>query len=424
MRILILNQVNHPDVAATAQHAHDLARHLVNHGHQVTAIASRSLYGQKGAALPKRETVDGVEIVRVGKSLFGKAGIVARVADFGLFYLAAGVRAIFGKRYDVVVCFTTPPFIAVVGWLMRLLRGTRFVYWVMDLYPDVAVACGVMKPKGLATRFFTAVNRFCLRRADRTVVLGRCMEQRVRDHGAAGDNVRRIGVWATQQVGGPIEHADNPYRKEWDLGDKFVVMYSGNFGLAHDVDTMCRAAEKLKDDDRVRFVFAGGGKKKQEAEAFVEAHGLRNCVLAPYQPLERLHESLSCADLHLASLLEGAEGMIVPCKLFGVMAARRPCAFIGSPTSELSRVLEEHDCGMTIRQGDSDALVRIIEELRDDGERCRVLGENAYAALLEAYDSQTCCERWRVLLEELAAGWEPERGDEPADGGRQRGAAE
>ncbi len=411
MRILLLNQVNHPDVAATAQHAHDLARHLAAHGHEVTAIASRSLYGQKGAALPKRETVDGVEIIRVGKSLFGKAGIVARIADFGLFYLAAGFRAIFAKRYDVVICFTTPPFIAVVGWLMRLLRGTRFVYWVMDLYPDIAVACGVMRPKGISTRFFRSINRFCLRRADRTVVLGRCMEQRVHDHGATGGNVRRIGVWATQHVGEPIEHAENPYRKKWDLGDRFVVMYSGNFGLAHDVDTMCRAAERLKDDDRVRFVFAGGGKKKQEVEEFVRSHNLTNCVLAPYQPLENLDESLSCADLHLASLIEGGEGMIVPCKLFGVMGARRACVFIGHPTSELARVLEEHDCGVNVRQGDVDSLVATIERLRDDPAQCREMGERAYEALHTAYDSQTCCEQWRELLEDLGRASKQDSGE-------------
>ena len=402
MRVLLLNQVYYPDVAATAQHAHDLARHLVHHGHQVTAIASRSFYGQKGAALPRRETVDGVHIIRVGRSLFGKSGIIARIADFALFYLAAGTRAIFGRKHDVVICFTTPPFIALVGWLLRLTRRSRFVYWVMDLYPDLPVACGVMKPRSLPTRFFTAVNRFCLRRVDRTVVLGRCMEQLVRAHGGTGDNVRRIGVWAAQSDTTPIPRDENPYRTRWDLGDRFVVMYSGNFGLGHDVQTMCDAAERLRDDDRIRFVFVGGGKKKGIVEDFVRAHNLSNCVLAPYQPLENLHESLSCADLHLASLLEGVEGIMVPCKLFGVMAARRACVFIGHPSSELARVLDEHDCGFNVRQGDVDGLVGIIERLRDDAQECERLGENAYRALHEAYDSESSCERWRELLEELS----------------------
>ena len=402
MRVLLLNQVFYPDVAATAQHAHDLARHLVASGHEVTAIASRSLYGQKGATLPARETVDGIEIRRVGKSLFGKAGIVARIADFALFYLAAGRVVLFGKRADVVVCFTTPPFIALVGWLTRLLRGTRFVYWVMDLYPDLPVACGVMKPRGLATRFFEGVNRFCLRRADRTVVLGRCMEERVLGKGVASTHVRRIGVWSDQSEIAPIPRDENPYRNEWNLGDRFVVMYSGNFGIGHDVDTMCRAAEMLRDDDRIRFVFAGGGKKKAIVEEFVSSRELTNCVLAPYQPREKLDQSLSVADLHLASLLEGVEGIMVPCKLFGIMAAGRPCCFIGHPASELSRVLAEHECGFTVRQGDAEALVSHITRLAGDRAEAQRLGDNARRALAEAYDRHAACEQWRGLLEEVA----------------------
>ncbi|MFM7260870.1 MAG: glycosyltransferase, partial [bacterium] len=134
MRVLLINQTFYPDIAATAQHAHDLARYLVSQGHEVTAIASRSIYGKKGAVLPREEMVDGIRIVRVGKSVFGKSSIAARMVDFGLFYAAALWRSFNMRRQDVVICFTTPPFVALIGWLLRLVRGTRYIYWVMDLY--------------------------------------------------------------------------------------------------------------------------------------------------------------------------------------------------------------------------------------------------------------------------------------------------
>lgn len=404
MRVLLINQVFYPDVAATAQHAHDLARHLVKHGHEVTAIASRALYGQKGASLPPTETVDGVRIHRVGRSIFGKAGILARVADFGLFYILCAWRAVTLPKQDVVVCFTTPPFIALLGWALRLLRGTRFVYWVMDLYPDLPVACGVMKPRSPLTRFFEAINRFCLRRADRTVVLGRCMLERVRDKHIPGPHVVHIGVWpAQEELAAERPRDTNPYRAEWNLGDRFVVMYSGNFGLGHDVDTMLRAAEMLQTDDRFRFVFAGGGKKKETVDAFVKQRGLRNTILAPYQPRERLDDSLAVADVHLATLLEGVEGIMVPCKLFGSMGAGRPTIFIGNPRSELSRVLAESDCGLTVRQGDADALVAAIRSLEADHARCRAMGQNARNAMRDVYAPTVACEQWRRVLEEVVA---------------------
>ena len=403
MRILLLNQTFYPDVAATAQHAHDLARHLVRHGHHVDVIASRSLYGEKGAALPRRETIDGVEVHRVGRSFFGKATIIARVLDFALFYVAAAVKAFSIRRPDVVICFTTPPFIAMVGWLLRAVRRNKFVYWVMDLYPDLPVACGVVKERSPATRFFEAVNRFCLRRADRVVVLGRCMKQRVLDKGVDGQHVIHIGVWADQAEVHDVPRAENPYRAEWNLGDRFVVMYSGNFGLGHDVDTKCEAARRLRDDDSIRFVYAGGGKKKAIVDAFVNRHALDNCVLAPYQPRERLADSLSCADVHIATLLEGVEGIMVPCKLFGIMAAQRPTIFIGHPESELARVLVEHDCGFVVRQDDGEGLVKAIRTLASDKALRERMGLNARTALIDAFSREKACEQWRELLESVHA---------------------
>lgn len=401
MRILLLNQVFHPDVVATAQHAHDLARHLVRHGHEVDVIASRAIYGQKGAALPRHEVVDGIQVHRVGRSFFGKASILARVFDFGMFYLAAASKALAIRKPDVVICFTTPPFIALAGWLLRVLRHSRFVYWVMDLYPDLPVACGVMRANSLLTKWFEAVNRFCLRHADRVVVLGRCMRDRVLAKGIDGRHVVHIGVWADQSEVTPIARDYNAYRREWNLGDRFVVMYSGNFGLGHDVDTMCQAALRLRDDDSIRFVFAGGGKKKQVVDDFVRRHALQNCVLAPYQPRERLAESLTCGDVHLASLLEGVEGIMVPCKLFGSMAAERPTIFIGHPSSELARVLLEHDCGCVVRQGDVEGLIDAIKLLQADEARRERMGRQARTALVERFDRERACEEWRSLLESV-----------------------
>lgn len=401
MRVLLINQVFYPDVAATAQHAHDLAQHLVANGHEVHVIASRSIYGQKGSALPARETVDGIQIHRVGRSIFGKAGILARVADFALFYALAAIKAFTLKRSDVVVTFTTPPFIALLGYALKVLRRSKFVYWVMDLYPDLPVACGVMKEGAISTRFFERINRFCLKRADRVVVLGRCMLERVRAKSVDKGQVQHIGVWSDASEIEPVPRADNPYTKEWDLGDRFVVMYSGNFGLGHDVDTFLNAASLLQDDDRIRFLFVGGGKKKVTVDEYVSKHQLSNCITAPYQPRENLGASLSSADVHLATLLEGVEGIMVPCKLFGIMAAAKPAIFIGNPSSELSRVLDEYQAGFTVRQGDADGLAALIRELASDTERTRDTGNRARAALSTAYSRESACERWRIALEDV-----------------------
>ncbi len=400
--VLLINQVFYPDVAATAQHGHDLARHLVAKGHQVSVIASRSIYGSKGVALLSYEEFEGIQIHRVAKSYFGKSSILFRVFDFALFYFAATWKALWLKKHDVSICFTTPPFIALLGRILKMAKGSKMIYWVMDLYPDLPVACGVMKPSSLTTRFFESVNRYCLRSADAVVILGRCMRDRVIKKNIPSEKLSIIGVWADENEVKPTQRATNPYRMQWDIGDRFLVMYSGNFGLGHDVETFLDAAVQLQGDDRVRFAFVGGGKKKQIVEQRVKESGATNCILAPYQPREKLGELLTAADCQLISLLDGIEGIMVPCKLFGIMSAGRPALFIGSPTSEISRVIEESDCGNTVEQGDTDSLVKAILSYVNGEHDFKLAGERARTALKEKYSSNIRCQQWEQLIIQVA----------------------
>lgn len=407
LHVLLLNQAFHPDVVATAQMGKDLADDLARRGHRVSAIASRSIYGRSGAVLPRHETIPvpgghPIEVHRVGASIFGKAGYAARIADFALFYLLALIKVLTIPRPDVVICYTTPPFIALAGLLARALRGSRAVYWVMDLYPDLPVACGVMKPDALPTRLFERLNRALLRRSDVAVVLGRCMRERVLAKGVPDERVRLIPVWADLRGVEPVPHDANPFRALVAPANELVVMYSGNFGIGHDASTILGAMERLKNEPNIRFVFVGGGKRRAEVEAFIRAHAIPNASWHDYQARENLGASLSAADIHLISLREGVEGIMVPSKLFGIMAVARPSIFVGNASSEIARVLAEHDAGVTVREGDPDALARAILALRDDPARRATMGDNARRALAGRYDRDTACRQWADLIESLA----------------------
>ncbi len=393
-------------MVATAQMSKDLADSLARRGHRVTAVASRSIYGKSGASLPKRETIPvpgaafPIEVHRVGASIFGKGGIAARLADFGLFYVLALFKVLTIRRPDVVVSFTTPPFIALVGLMSKWLRGSRAVYWVMDLYPDVPVACGVMKASSLPTRFFEWLSRFILRRSDANVVLGRCMKDLVLTKGTPEAKVSLIPVWADLAGIEPVVHEGNPYRAQWAPQNETIVMYSGNFGIAHDAATLCGAMELLRDEPNLKFVFVGAGKRRAEVEAFIKAKGLTNASWHDYQPREKLGQSLSAADIHIISIREGLEGIIVPSKLFGIMAVGRPSVFIGRETSEIARVLTETQSGIVVREGDPAPLAEAIRALVRDPSRRAGMGNNARRGIIGAYDRDTACGMWIKLLEE------------------------
>jgi colanic acid biosynthesis glycosyl transferase WcaI len=407
MHIVLLNQAFHPDVVATAQMAKDLADHLARKGHRVSAVASRSIYGKSGAVLPKFEriAVSGAEhpitAYRVGFSLFGKKGTLARLFDFAFFYVLAAVRVLTMPRADVIIAFSTPPYIALVAMLARFLRGNKAVYWAMDLYPDVPVASGMLQERSLLTRILERIHRRIVRRCDATVVLGRCMQGRLLAKGLPADRLHFIPVWSDETGVKPVERAANPVRASWNLGDAFTVMYSGNFGLGHDAETIKAAMLALKDRADLRFVFVGGGKRRAEIEAFVREHAIANASYRDYVPREQLGQSLCAGDAHLISLKEGMEGLIVPSKLFGIMAAARPAIFIGHPDSEIARVVAENDAGFVIREGDSKGLIAAIERLAADRAAAASMGERGRAALIGRYDATSACDAWASLLSTL-----------------------
>jgi colanic acid biosynthesis glycosyl transferase WcaI len=363
VRVLLLNQFFHPDLAATAQLATDLAEDLVAAGFEVTALAAQGSY-LGGAKLAPREEYKGIRIERVRCTSLGKGSIARRLLDYGSFYASAAARVLATGRYDAVLAMSTPPLVATIGALRRTLRGTRFVYWLQDVYPELAVEFGVLRPRSLATRAFDAASRWTLRRADAVIVLGDAMGDRVRAKGVAPERVHVVPNWADERAIRPVPHAENAFRRAQGLDGKRVVLYSGNMGRAHDVATVLQAARQLREEQDLVFLFIGDGAKRPEVEA--AARELPSVRLLPYQPRETLAESLSAGDVHLVTQEPFTVGLIEPSKLYGVMAAGRPVLYVGPPETEAAATVRRESIGEVVVNGDPGGVVLALGRLLAD----------------------------------------------------------
>jgi glycosyltransferase involved in cell wall biosynthesis len=301
----------------------------------------------------------------------------------------------------VLIALTTPPLIAAAGLVAKALKGTRLVYWVQDLYPDVAVAFEVLRPGSLAARTMAAASRTVMRRADAIVALGEEMRERCIAAGALPQRAVVIPNWSDPFVVRPMARDANGLRQQLANGARTVVMYSGNIGRGHDVATLIGAVRLLRDLRDISFVFIGDGASRREVEA--AARELPNLRLAPYQPRDKLSESLSAGDLHLISLLPEVEGLIEPSKLYGFMAAGRPALFVGPPGSEVARTIERERCGRVFRNGDAEGLAAAIRELAADPVEREAMGQRARAALEQRYSRSVATARFRELLLSLSA---------------------
>src|SRR5215207_7615803 len=377
MRLVILNQFFYPDHSATSQLMTDLAESLAGQGVEVTALAGRGRY-DGGGVLPARENYNGVRVERAWSTGFGKGRAAGRLADYLSFYLGATWKLLTLRRRDVVMVLTTPPLISLPALAVCRLRRMKMVALVQDIYPDVAVALGALGERGPATRLLDRLNRLVLRRADRIIVLGECMRERVAQK-AGADAEGRIDVihnWADGEKIAPLARGEeNPFRKEHGLGGRFVVLFSGNFGRVNEFATVLDAARRLRGREDILFLFVGDGARAAEIEGFVRREALANVRVLPYQSREMLRYSLAAGDAHLVTLADGLAGLSVPSKAYGSLAAGRPILFVGDPKSDIARLVEEHGCGEVFPSGAGGRLARAVAAWAEDRAKPAAMGE-------------------------------------------------
>jgi colanic acid biosynthesis glycosyl transferase WcaI len=363
MRVLLINQVFYPDPQSTGQHLSGLAQGLVKRGHQVTVLTSRRCYDDPARSYPARETWRGVEIIRVWSSGFGHGTKGRRILDFATFLVSATRRALFLPRSDAIVALTTPPLLSVLGAALAKLSRGRFIYWVMDLNPDEAVAVGWLKADGPLTHILESLSRWSLRQADWVVVLDDYMRERVVAKGIAPPKIVTVPIWMHGDVRFDPEGRER-FRREHGLADKFVVMYSGNHTPVHPLDTLVEAAALLRKDSRLHFCFVGGGIEWRKLRDRAQVEAWPNATFLGYQPFEALSDSLSAADVQVVAMGNAFVGIVHPCKIYNFLAVERPFLFIGPERGHVPDLIRDAGLGAlagTVRHGESQALA---EELR------------------------------------------------------------
>ncbi len=383
-----------------------LAFELASAGNDVHVVTSRQLYNKPGADLPAEEVVNGVRIHRVGTTGFGRARLPGRAMDYLSFYFTSWRRTLtIARDGDIIVAKTDPPMISLVGMLVARQRGAKLVNWVQDVYPEIAIEFGVPFLITPVRRLLFWLRDMSLRAATTNVVLGQLPARLVSARGVSSDNIAIIHNWSDEDDIVPVAHADNMLRQAWGLGDKFVVGYSGNLGRTHEFLTMLSASERLRHDDRIVFLVIGAGHQNDSLSRAVKALGLdRSYLFVPYQDSAVLKYSLGVPDVHWISTRPQFEGLIVPSKFYGIAAAGRPMISIGSKKGELSRLVEEHQCGFAIEEDDVEALESAITLLSRNQALCATMGQRARSMLDHYFTRRQAFDRWHTLISQVELG--------------------
>ncbi len=399
MRILLLNQFYRPDTASTGQHLTDVADALAARGHEVHVVCSRRAYGGGPARFAVEEALGDVHVHRLPATGFGRASQLGRAADYLSFYALAWRRTMALPPMDVYVPLTTPPLIGCVAAAAARRRKARLVVWSMDLYPEAAVALSVLRRGGAAHRVLARAARRLYRRADRVISLGEVMTRRLIEGGAPPERIAEASIWVPGEVVHPVSVGASRARRRWAPGAAPVMMYSGNLGMGHELETAVRAVDRLRGSVDLRVLFVGDGKLRRPLERLVGALGLEGVSFHPPQPLEHLADGLAAGDFHLVAQREGMQGLILPGKIFGVLAAGRATLFIGPHDTEIAAILRESGAGVVVPPGDVAAAAEAIRRLCADPAATGEMGRRARACYEARFGRDRSVARMARLIE-------------------------
>ena len=390
-RLLMISEHFEPSSGATAQLMSDLARGLHRRGWKITVLT----------ATPGAELDFPVVRLNGPKRPNGESRGVVGKALHGLHFLLGSLLWCLrrGHRSDGLLIVSNPPFIGLIGPVLRVCRGLPYVFILQDLFPRSAVLSGVLPATGALTLLWQELMAQVCKNSSKTVVLSQAMEARFRRDVGHQLPLTVIHNWAVER-GAQIERKHSEFAAEHGYRDSFTVQYSGNFGRLHDLHTLLEAARLLQ-EQAIQFVFIGGGAKESQITAYQNNYRLRNVLQLPYQPRLRLPQSLAACDMAAIGLIPGAEDTVAPCKFYGILASGRPVLLIARRSCDLAELVIRAGCGLVVEPGEASELAQQLQEISKQPEQVRSMGERSMALYQQRFGLERSLTKYEAVLKEL-----------------------
>ena len=375
VHILILNEYYPPDTSATAKMATLVAEALAEK-HRVTVVAGRPSYDPDERypyALLRRDVRNGVTVERVGSTAYSRHKMAGRVSNY-LSYLAMAVPRALAIGADVVIAMTDPPVEGIAGALVARLARRPFVYNIRDLYPDMALGGGIVR-ESTWVRWWEKLHRGALRRAVRVIVLGDDMRERILRKGIAPERV--VVIRDGTLIPEALADANHPVAREIRSGFPFVAVHAGNLGFYGAWDTLLQAA-KMLEGDKIGLVFVGEGANRDRLQR--AAKDIASIRFLPFRPAQEIPLVMAAGDVHIIAVRRGLEGVVVPSKLYSVLAAGRPVLAVAPEESDVVRIVREARCGLAADPDDASAVASALRAMRDNPCELTDMGQRAREA--------------------------------------------
>lgn len=396
--VLILCQFFYPEYISSATLPFDTAKHLSEKGYKVGALCGYPKEYWNGTKVPKKETVDGIEITRISYAQPDRKSVIGRVVNYFSFVFSLFFRMNVAKEYKTIMFYSNPPLLPFIALLCKTFYGCKIAYVSYDVYPELAIKANMLKKSGMGARFFDALNKKVVKKTDKIVALSTDMEQFfVEKRGAANEKVCTIPNWYEDCAKKTFERTavvdDIPK-------EAFLISYLGNLGTCQDADILVETT-KLLEDENVYLLVAGHGNKLEALKNKVDSENLKNIRVLPFLHGSDYDTVLQRSDMFWTTLIPGLKGLCAPSKTYAYLMSGKPVVVSMDEEMEIAKDVMDYQAGILVKNSDYEYAAKEIIRVKSSDTLAEMMGKNARKLFEDKYEKSKCLVKYEQLVCEM-----------------------
>jgi len=402
--VLFLCQYFYPEYVSSATLPYDTAKALVKAGFSVSALCGYPKEYNNSGEVMLEEVHEGIKIKRLKYLQLKRNNFIGRLINYFSFTFAVFLHFLSLRNYKVIIVYSNPPVLPIiVAWASNVFK-TKMIFVSFDIYPEIAYMTNSISENGIISKVMQFINKRIFNNVDKVVALSNEMKEFLLQHRKQLEE-QQVVVIPNWYDAKPIENISKSYlnNKFSDLkpNENFIVSYFGNIGICQDIDTILEAIRRLRNDDEIRFVFAGHGNKMDQIRRAAKEESLDKVFVYDFLHGQDFQDALNISDVFLVSLSDGLTGLAVPSKTYSYMMAGKPVIAIMGVHSDISKDLIEYRAGFAMEVGEVDKLVSSIVKLKNDKKLREEMGTNIRRVFEEKYTTEKATLKYIKMIKEI-----------------------
>lgn len=401
MHILLITDSYPPEIRSAAQLMKDLANGFKERGYKVSVATSYPKYNLESEkeSFQKISIEDEIRVLRIKTLPHHKVNFIIRgIAQLALPYIFfSSIKKNIKEKIDVVIVHSPPLPLSIAAHKIKKYYGAKYILNLHDIFPQNAVDLGILTIKPII-KFFELMERNAYKNADLIVVPSNEHKKFLKEKiGIKDEKIKVIYHWIDTK---PFQEAKRTekFRKMYGLGGKFIFLFGGVLGPSQGLDLIIRAAEKLKDNQEIVFLFVGEGTAKESLVKMVETGGLKNVIFKPLVSARDYPELVKDSDVGVVCLSSKNSTPAVPAKILGYMAASVPVVAFVHKESDAHSIIKEAHCGYSTISNNDEKVLEIVKRIYNEKDKLSEYGKNGFDYVLKNLEKNVCVRKFEKLF--------------------------